>query len=304
MRLTSIEVKNKLALYFPHRLRGAVGDALRMQDIEEIRIRVKRPIQIICAKKEEIYSKLVVDENDCTYLYEALCQHSVYSCEEDTRQGFITLPECGIRVGISGNVLARNDQAVRFTKVTGFCIRFPQERQKCSEKLCDAVNGLGYGSLLVASPPGVGKTTLLRDMAREISDTYGRKVCIVDERSELAGCVDGVPYFNVGLRTDVIDNCPKAQGMVMAIRSLSPQVLITDELGCEKDYEAVYKAMYSGVFVAASVHALSYGQLLLNTHTKKLAQAVEYVAVLSHKNRIRQCTLYDTRKNSKTEFAF
>ena len=104
----------------------------------------------------------------------------------------------------------------------------------------------------------MGKTTLLRDIARQISNGLfgkkGRKVCVVDERSELAGCVCGVPQLDVGTRTDVLDACPKARGMAMALRSLSPHVLVTDELGDDADARAVLQACYAGVKVIASVH--------------------------------------------------
>ena len=111
---------------------------------------------------------------------------------------------------------------------------------------------------LIISSPGVGKTTMLRDLTKSLSDgnqyANGKQICIVDERSELAGCYMGIPQNHVGKRTDVLDACPKAEGMMMAIRSMGPEIIVVDELGLQRDYEAVEKASVCGIKILASVH--------------------------------------------------
>lgn len=302
--MTSIERKLSIAEYFPWRLREVVRNALSDDRTEEIRVRAQKPIQIVQSTTDEICTKYLPSVSECRQLYEAFCQHSVYSCEEDAKRGFITLPDRGIRVGISGNVLVKNAEPVRFTEVTGFCIRIPHERVGCSKRLCQLTDGLYGGSILIASSPGIGKTTLLRDMARELSDEYARKVCIIDERSELAGCSAGIPSFNIGLRTDVIDNCPKSEGMVMAIRSLSPNVIITDELGKKEDFDAVYRAINSGISVAASMHSANMDELSSDELSKRLSGNVRYTAFLCKRGGNRSCILFDKKTVKKEEFVF
>lgn len=289
----------ELSRYFPLRLRSAVEGILSRDGIEELRIRVNRPIQVVRGGSDELYSRLITNREDCKELYEAFCQQSVYACEDDARCGFITLPHFGIRVGICGNVLEESGIVRRFSEVTGFCIRIPGERLYCSNALCEATNGLmGGASIIIASPPAVGKTTLLRDMARELSDTYGKKVCIIDERSELAGCVFGEPSYNVGLRTDCLDNCSKKNGIIMALRALSPDIIITDELGEEVDFECVSRAMNSGVSVAASIHAGSLKQIENNAFARKVLSSVRYEAKLERSGSMRKCVLYDAEAKS------
>ncbi|MGE5577000.1 MAG: stage III sporulation protein AA, partial [Syntrophothermus sp.] len=131
-------------------------------------------------------------------------------------------------------------------------------------------------STLIISPPQCGKTTLLRDLARQISDgapaigLIGRKVGIVDERSEIAGCYHGVPQNDVGLRTDVLDTCPKAEGIMLLLRSMSPEVVVTDEIGGEEDVEAVEEACHAGVAVIATAHGHDLAELLRRPGTGRL----------------------------------
>lgn len=290
-----------LTEYFPRRFRLLINTVLHSEGVEELRIRINRPINVIYASRDELHSKYVVTREECEYLCESFCQHSVYSCEEDMRSGFITLPSCGIRVGISGNITESGGSVVRFRNTTGFCIRIPHEHLYCSRDLCKATDGLHNDSVLIISEPGVGKTTLLRDMARELSDTYKRKVCIVDERSEIAGSGFGEPSFNVGIRTDVLDNCPKSEGLLMALRTLSPNVLITDELGKTSDFDCVKRAVTSGVSVAASIHSASVEDV--QRLSSEISNAVRYMALLRIECGKRICLLHDMRKKNVSKIS-
>ncbi|TMV18884.1 stage III sporulation protein AA [Paenibacillus thermoaerophilus] len=250
-------------------------------DLEELRIRAERPLEAVAGGKPlflaadgrtvaDPRSGLLVSRSDCLRMTEALTRHSVYTHEEQLRRGYVTMPG-GHRVGVAGRAVVEKGAIRLMRDLGGFNVRIARERP-----------GVAAGSLgkllrperpwlhhtLIVSPPQTGKTTFLRDLARLISygwwpkravgnavhPPYGLKVGIVDERSEIAACRDGVPTFDVGPRTDVLDACPKAEGMMMLIRSMSPDVLIADEIGRPEDAAAVEEAAHAGVAVIASAH--------------------------------------------------
>mgnify|MGYP000686723372 FL=1 len=148
------------------------------------------------------------------------------------------------------------------------------------------VSGRDVCHTLVLSPPQMGKTTLLRDIARKLSDGYpgfrGLKVGIVDERSEIAGCWQGIPQRKVGMRTDVLDSCPKAAGIMMMIRSMSPRVIITDEIGRPEDAAAIQEALNAGIKIIASAHAADINDALARPFLSRLLEnrIFERIAVL------------------------
>lgn len=272
--------KNPISLlqpFMPHWLRAAV-ELEDANGLEEIRVRAGRPIQLVYAAHE----RMLPLSPDATLLYElleSLCAHSVAAMERELAQGYITVRGC--RVGISGRAVAREGGGgiARYSHVTGFNLRIAREVRGCAEpvmqELYDGEGGV-Y-STLVLSAPGAGKTTLLRDAARILSEGWrgerGRKVSLADERGELAGAYLGVPTFDVGTRTDVTDGCMKAEAMRSLIRSMSPEVLVTDEIGSDADAEAVLLAGTSGVAVLASAHARDEKEALRKPYLKKLADA-------------------------------
>ena len=242
----------ELLRVLPACLSGAVLEA-GTDELEEIRVRTGRPVQLLYAGDERILP-LFADEAFCSLLLENLAEHSTYVRQAELCEGFLTL-RGGCRVGVTGRISIGG----HMVDVTSFNLRIAREHKGCADGALPLL--MKDGALmptLILSPPGMGKTTLLRDIARQLSNgTDGRrgyKVAIADERSELAGGGGGVPILDVGLRTDVMDGCTKAQAMERMLRSMSPEVIVTDELGNMADAEAVCRASSGGICVLASAH--------------------------------------------------
>jgi len=239
------------------------------EQLEEIRLRQNQPLEVRYGQQSSYITASgqltslasqgwEFTEEQSVKLLNQVSQHSLYALEEELKRGYITVVG-GHRIGIAGKVVLDKGEVKGIRDVTSFNIRIAREKKGAAQKVMPVLfeSGKLLNTLLI-SPPQCGKTTLLRDMARSIS--YGsewsssRKVGIVDERSELAGCLQGVPQRDVGPRTDVLDACPKAAGMMMLIRSMSPDVLIVDEIGRPEDGDAVWEAIHAGVSVICSAH--------------------------------------------------
>lgn len=260
-------------------------------DLEEIRVREGRPLEIVYGRSYAFVTEsgaptdmpqraFVPSREDCSKLLDLLTNHSVYSFEEELKRGYITIAG-GHRVGLAGRTVLEHGRVKLIRDIGSFSLRIAREVRDCGTSvlphLVDAPAGTVHHTLVV-SPPQHGKTTLIRDLARLVSygcwpqtmRAGGRKVGVVDERSELAACVKGVPRFDLGPRTDVLDACPKAEGMMMLIRSMSPEVLVVDEIGKEEDALAVEEALHAGIRVIASAHGRDYDDCLRRPALRKL----------------------------------
>lgn len=227
--------------------------------IQEIRLKINKPI-IIYTNKKEIVLYYDITKEDIKYILQRISNYSIYAYEEEIKQGFITL-KGGHRIGIAGECVMENNKVKTIKNIASINIRICKEILGCSKKILKYIIGNDVvKNTLIISPPKCGKTTILRDVARVIStgdkslNLSGKKVTIIDERSEIGASYLGVPQMDLGIRTDVLDNCLKTEGMLMAIRSLSPEVLICDEIGTSEDIKALNTAFNSGVNVVVTVH--------------------------------------------------
>ena len=256
-------ISSILAL-LPKRIAEAFESERTEHSVEEIRLRTARKPQIVTSFGDYLLECGAFSKAEAEELLEKLCRHSVYSHEEELRRGFVSL-EGGIRVGVCGRPFIESGRIVRLTEVNCFNFRITREAVGCAREIMRYVTERGRPvSSLIISPPGGGKTTLLRDITRCFS--YGEsvppvKVGLADERGELAGCVCGTPTFDIGPRTDVMELAPKAEAVKTFVRTMSPDLIVTDEIGDGDDASALAEAARCGVAVIASAHAGSTAEI-------------------------------------------
>ncbi len=237
---------------------------ISFSDLQEIRLRIGKPLIIVSDNIEFVFQK-IIEKEELMEILEYVSNYSLHAFENELKQGFITI-EGGHRVGMTGQVLVENGEVKNIKHISSMNIRISHEILNCADAILPHITlNKQICNTLIISPPRCGKTTLLRDLVRQISDgSRWVKACtvgVVDERSELGGCYLGVPQNQLGIRTDVLDNCPKSKGMLMLIRSMSPQVIAVDELGSPEDIHALEYAMHCGCRMVATVHAASMDEL-------------------------------------------
>ena len=234
------------------------------EDLQEIRLRTGQPLRVRCAGRESVLPAdrqcHIVTKEELRETMEYISRYSLYAFENELRQGFLTV-EGGHRVGVAGKVIMDRDRVKNIQYISSVNIRVSHEVIGCADSLLPYITkNRQVCHTLIISPPCCGKTTLIRDLIRQISDgnryVKGCSVGVVDERSELGGCYLGIAQNQLGSRTDVLDCCPKAEGMIMLIRSMAPQVIAVDEIGTSEDIHAIEYAMQCGCKLIASVHGL------------------------------------------------
>ena len=242
--------------FFTHCLPKAAArplNALPDGSLREIRVRAGQSIRLSTRQGETI-CPCEPTPQQVAQIAEALCEHALYARAEEQRSGFVTL-RGGHRMGLCGRVICQGQSIRALRDISSFCIRIAGQWRGAADGLIGQLtdeNGFCRSTLIVGLP-GMGKTTLLRDSLRRLSEA-GRRVCVVDERSEIAAMCDGLPQLEVGPCTDVLDGCGKEAGLRWLLRSLSPEVLVTDELSDTLDAQAALEAIRSGVSMLATVH--------------------------------------------------
>lgn len=271
---------------FPECLRSFFHQVIQEYDtIREIRIRRNSPVQIIKENRcfyidekgdfmRDPGKAVMLEEQAFTELFNHICRHSVYAFEQELCKGYLTV-EGGHRIGVVGQTVWDGREIKSLKYFTAFNIRIAHEIKGVADAVLPYLyEGELLKSTLLVSPPGCGKTTLLRDLIRKISNGSrnhaSQMVSLIDERSEIASCYLGTAQNDVGMHTDILDACPKAVGMMLVLRSMSPQVIAVDELGGEEDYAAMQQAFYLGCKMLATVHGTDYETLQSNPFIKKV----------------------------------
>lgn len=273
-------IKNEILKYFPLEMRNNILQNLT-ESVREVRMRVNRPI-LLKTVDSEIIVECLVTKDSIKRVFESICSNSVYAFEEEISNGFITI-QGGHRVGICGKPLYRNEKIYSIKDVSGLNFRIAREIKGVADRIIPQIKENDcFVSTLILSPPGLGKTTLLRDLVRQVSDA-GYSVSLVDERSEVAGCFLGIPQNDVGLRTDVMDAVYKPDGIRMMVRSMCPDFVATDEIGTDEDAEAIFYAVNCGTKILATAHGERIEDLYKSKKMKDILQnhIFEKMVVLS-----------------------
>lgn len=244
------EIKEVLK-YFPANIYNLINEAINQNEmveteLREIRIRANRPI-ILRLRNVDILIEYKVTSSEILQIVEKLCNNSIYAYKNQMCEGFITV-RGGHRVGITGTAVIENGKIINLKYIASINFRIAREIIGCSKNILKEIVDIPNNSIfttLLVSPPGYGKTTMLRDIIRNISNGipkanfYGKTCGLVDERGEIAAMYQGIPQNDIGIRTDVIENISKSQGMKILIRTMAPEVIACDEIGSKEDIEAI-----------------------------------------------------------------
>ena len=278
---TGVQLKEQISPFLP----PAVAEILALcppalwEEAEEIRLRLERPLTVHGRHGARFYSSRGAacdserayhpDRRDLEQALLRVSSSSLYAFEEELRGGYLTLPG-GHRVGLCGKAVLEAGRVSTLKNIASFNYRLARDVPGTARPYAPYLLHRREGRVcrtLIVSPPRGGKTTFLRDLARSLSDGLpglgqtGFQVAVVDERSEIAGSFRGLPQLQVGRCTDVLDGCPKAEGMMMLLRSMAPQVIITDEIGRDEDGRAIEEVLHAGITIIATAHGSNLEEL-------------------------------------------
>lgn len=307
-----MDKKSEIIKIFSKNIREIFDRAsIDFEKLQEVRLRTDKPLMAVYDGAEYFISSegvlgreakeaFKVGKEDIRETMEYIAGYSLYAFEEELRQGFLTI-QGGHRVGVAGRTVLEGDKVKSLKYISFINVRLSHQIVGCADKVLPYVaDGEDVYHTLIISPPRCGKTTLLRDIIRQLSDgnkeRRGKTVGVVDERSELGGSYLGVPQNELGIRTDVLDCCPKAEGMLMLLRSMAPQIIAVDEIGAHEDVQAIEYAIHCGCKLVATVHGSSIEDIARRPLLKGLLekQVFERYLVLENRERVGQLAgVYD-----------
>jgi stage III sporulation protein AA len=253
---------------FPEEIQSEIQKMMKQQpreELQEVRMRTGQPLILICGGREQVTAHKV-SGREIQELMEYISEYSLYAYEDEMRQGFLTI-QGGHRVGITGKVIIEDGKIRNIHWISSANIRIAHEKKGCAARILPYLcENRRLCHTLIVSPPGCGKTTMLRDLIRLISNgttcVKGASVGVVDERSELGASWQGVLQNDLGMRTDLLDGCPKAEGIWMLLRSMAPGVIAVDEIGGDMDVKALHDALYCGCRILATAHGENLDDLI------------------------------------------
>lgn len=273
---------NEILKYFSKNIYKNIYNVIEKDEnlknkIREIRIRVNKPI-IIRTNNQDIIIEYFVNQEEILETLSRLCENSIYAYKNQICEGFITI-KGGHRVGITGSCVIENGKVLNIKYVSSLNFRIAREVINCSQKYLDKILDLKNQTIfntIIVGKPGSGKTTILRDIVRNLSNgiekyQFQGKTCgIVDERGEIAATFRGIPQNDVGIRTDVIENVSKPIGINMLIRSMAPEIIVCDEIGSKQDVLAIEYAIHSGIKGIFTMHGKNLEDVKNNQEVYKL----------------------------------
>lgn len=285
-----------ISLYMGSEVRNAMcAVAENERTVTEIRLRSGRAVSFIFSDRIKYLTKsgrlidnyhtpenITVTANDIKQTVERLCHFSVHSCTAELREGFFVL-KGGIRVGVAGTYSDTAGKTINNFNALNF--RVARCITGCAEKIYERIYGK---NVLICGGVNSGKTTVLRDLCRICGNNF--KVSLIDERNEISSVSGGIPENDVGVLTDVLVGCSRADGIISAVRTLSPDMIFCDEISTPEDSEAILRAFGCGVGFTATVHAENYENLLRRSAIKPLLEngVFEYAVFLEGMGKIRE----------------
>lgn len=283
--------------FFPRGIANEINKEISKIEelVQEIRIRVGNKIIIKTNKKDDIIINYFVTQEEILEIMQIICNNSIYSYQNEIANGYITI-KGGHRVGVTGDVVLENNKVINIKYISSLNFRIAKQILDCSNNILKYVINLEENTVfhtLIVSPPGAGKTTILKDLVRKISDGIpeigfkGIDVSLIDERGEISAMYNGVPQNKIGIRTDVLENVSKPIGIKMAVRSMAPKVIVADEIGNYNDIEAINYAACSGVKGIFTAHSLNYETMKLNKELNNLInmKIIERIIFLDSKTK-------------------
>lgn len=252
-----------------------------MSGIAEIRLRAGRPSVCVNILGDMRICSEPFSAAEIADCFAEICRYSVHSFQEEIAQGFVTL-DGGHRVGICGTAVTNGRKIDIFKDISGLNIRIAHEVKGCADEIYSRFFSDGLRSVLIAGKPLCGKTTVLRDLARRLGER--RRVTLIDSRNELSASFHGTPTLDIGLNTDALCGCSKTDGIMLALRTLSPEVIICDEIG--NDESAVEQALFCGVKIIASAHAASLEELYSRPQTRVIAPFFDICTLIGDRGRL------------------